>query len=140
MSSEGFRLSQLSVSEMIRLRNIRTVAMPIGMVVGALLCRQITAVEELSRGMITPVLIFSILFLTYCKVDIRRMRLSWLHVWLLLFQLVGSVGVFMLLAPFNEIVAQGATSQQPLRPLRFCTTQVARVVRWSKFCQELHLC
>ena len=93
---------------MIRPRNIRTVAMPLGIVVGALLCRQITAVEELSRGMITPVLIFLILFLTYCKVDIRRMRLSWLHVWLLLFQLVGSVGVFMLLAPFNEIIAQGA--------------------------------
>ena len=82
--------------------------MPIGMVVGALLCRQISAIEELTHGKIMPVLIFLMLFLTYCKVDIRRMRLSWLHVWLLLFQLVGSVGVFMLFAPHNEIVAQGA--------------------------------
>ncbi len=90
------------------LHNMRTVAMPMGMIVGALLCRQITMLEEWSRGMITPVLIFMMLFLTYCKVDIRRMRLSWLHLWLLLFQFVGSVGVFFLLAPLNTIVAQGA--------------------------------
>ena len=93
---------------MIRLNNMRTVAMPLGMVVGALFCRPITALEEWTHGYITPVLIFLILFLTYCKVDIRRMRLSWLHLWLLLFQLGGSLGVFMLLAPFNQIVAQGA--------------------------------
>ena len=93
---------------MIRPRNIRTVAMPFGMVVGALLCRPIAALEEWSQGWIMPVLIFLMLFLTYCKVEISRMRLSWLHVWLLLFQLVGSIGVFMLLAPFNEIIAQGA--------------------------------
>lgn len=88
--------------------NLRTVAMPIGMVIGALLCRPITLLEELTHGMIIPVAIFLMLFLTYCKVDIRRMRLSWLHLWLLLFQLVGSVVVFMAIAPVNEIVAQGA--------------------------------
>lgn len=88
--------------------SIRTVAMPIGMVIGALLCRQITALEEWSHGMITPVLIFLMLFLTYCKVDIRRMRLSWMHLWLLLFQFGVSVAIYLSLAPFGEVVAQGA--------------------------------
>ncbi len=88
--------------------SIRTVAMPIGMIVGALLCRQITALEELSCGMITPVLIFMMLFLTYCKVDMRRMRLSWMHLWLLLIQFAGGIGIYLLLSPFGEVVAQGA--------------------------------
>ena len=82
--------------------------MPIGMVVGALLCRPITLFEEWSRGVVMPALIFAILFLTYCKVDMRRMRLSWMHLWLLLIQFGGSVGIFYLLAPLGEIVAQGA--------------------------------
>ena len=88
--------------------NLRTVAMPIGMVIGAVLCRPIAALEELAHGMIIPVAIFLMLFLTYCKVDIRRMRLSWLHLWLLLFQFAGSVLIYMAIAPFDEIVAQGA--------------------------------
>ena len=93
---------------MTRPRNIRTFAMPIGMIVGALLCRPITALEEWGQGMIMPVLIFAMLFLTYCKVDMRRMRLSWLHLWLLIIQFVGSVGIFYALSPLGEIVAQGA--------------------------------
>lgn len=88
--------------------NLRTIAMPLGMVVGALFCRQITALEEWSHGMITPVLIFMMLFLTYCKVDMRRMRLSWMHLWLLLIQFAGSVGIYCLLLPLGEVVAQGA--------------------------------
>lgn len=87
--------------------HLRTVAMPLGMIVGAILCRPIMLLEEQSGGVITPVLIFLMLFLTYCKVDMRRMRLSWLHLWLILFQFAGSIGIFCLLAPFDSIVAQG---------------------------------
>ena len=81
--------------------------MPIGMVIGALLCRPIAALEEWSQGWIMPALIFAMLFLTYCKVDMRRMRLQWGHLWLLLFQFIGSVGIYLLMAPLNEVVAQG---------------------------------
>mgnify|MGYP006987702792 FL=1 len=35
-------------------RNVKTIAMPMGMVVGALLCRPVTAAESMSNGMITP--------------------------------------------------------------------------------------
>lgn len=82
--------------------------MPLGMAVGAILCRPITTLEEWSQGAIMPILIFAMLFLTYCKVDMRRMRLSWLHLWLLVIQFAGSVGILYALAPLGEIVAQGA--------------------------------
>lgn len=89
-------------------RNVKTIAMPMGMVVGALLCRPITALEELSHQMITPSLIFMMLFFTFCRVKPKQMKLSMLHLWMLLFQIVVSVAVYLLLLPFNEIVAQGS--------------------------------
>ena len=88
-------------------RNVRTIAMPMGMVVGALLCRPITALEELSHQMITPSLIFLILFFTFCRVKPKQMRLSMLHLWMLLFQIVVCLAVYFLLLPVDEVLAQG---------------------------------
>lgn len=42
--------------------SLRTVSMPLGMVVGAMFCRPIAALETASGGMITPSLIFLMLF------------------------------------------------------------------------------
>ncbi len=81
--------------------------MPMGMVVGALLCREIGWIEEMTHHMLTPSFIVLMLFFTFCRVDVRRMRFSWLHVWLLLFQAAGSMAVYFLLAPFDIVVAQG---------------------------------
>ena len=58
--------------------------------------------------MITPSLIFLMLFVTFCRVKPRQMKPSMLHFWLLLFQVVVSVAVYFLLLPLNPIVAQGA--------------------------------
>ena len=55
-------------------RNVKTVAMPLGMVVGALLCRPISALEAWSHQMITPTLIFLMLFFTFCRVKPKQMR------------------------------------------------------------------
>ena len=82
--------------------------MPLGMVVGALFCRQIAWLDAAAQGMLTPVFIFTMLFITFCRVDARRIRFSWMHLWLLLFQIVASVGVYYSLAHFNIVVAQGA--------------------------------
>ena len=82
--------------------------MPLGMVVGALFCRQIAWLDAAAQGMLTPVFIFSMLFITFCRVDARRIRFSWMHLWLLLFQIVASVGVYYTLAHFDIVVAQGA--------------------------------
>ncbi len=89
-------------------RNVRTVAMPAAMVVGALLCRPISAIETGSGQMITPTLIFLMLFVTFCRVKPSQMHPSMMHLWLLLFQLVVSIGVYFALRPVNVIVAQGA--------------------------------
>lgn len=90
------------------MRNVKTIAMPAAMVVGALLCRPISALEAWMHQMITPTLIFLMLFVTFCRVKPRQMKPSMLHVWLLLFQTVVCVGVYLALLPLNDIVAQGA--------------------------------
>ena len=79
-----------------------------GMVVGALLCREIEWLDGVARHMLTPTFIFTMLFFTFCRVDARRIRLSRMHVWLLLFQAVGCLAVYYALAPFDGVVAQGA--------------------------------
>lgn len=89
-------------------QSFRSFAMPLGMVVGALLCRQIVWVDAALEGMLTPVFIFTMLFFTFCRVDARKIRFSWMHLWLLLFQVVGSLGLYFALVSLNVVVAQGA--------------------------------
>lgn len=88
-------------------RNVKTVAMPMAMAIGALLCRPITALEQISQQTITPTLIFLMLFITFCRVKPSQMKLSMLHFWMLLFQIVISIGIYLLLLPLDPIVAQG---------------------------------
>lgn len=86
---------------------MRTLAMPLAMVAGALACRPITALEEAAHHLITPTLIFLMLFNTFCRVSPREMHFSPLHAWMLLFQTVLSLGVYALILPFDPVVAQG---------------------------------
>ena len=86
---------------------MRTAAMPVGMVVGALLCYPITAFDDWSGGISTPFFIFSMLFCTFCRVNIREMKPSWLHLWLMVAQVVATVAIYALLRPLGETVAQG---------------------------------
>ncbi len=88
--------------------NIKTLSMPLAMVVGALLCRPLAHLEAASANMLTPVLIASMLFLTFCRIEIKSMRLGWVHLWMLAIQFVGSIGVYYALVPlFGQTVAQG---------------------------------
>ena len=77
--------------------------MPISITVGALFYKFFMALSFL-----TPYLIFVMLFLTYCTLHLKQMRLSHLHVWLILIQIFGSLGVFFVLSPINVTLAQGA--------------------------------
>lgn len=88
--------------------NLRTVAMPTAMLVGAVFCRQLNALEAWTGNMIAPSMIFLMLFFTFCRIDVRRMRFSWLYLWLLLFQLGVSVGLWLAVSQFDVIIAQGA--------------------------------
>lgn len=87
---------------------LRTISMPVGMVMGALLCRQIVAVDTFTGGWITPVMIFTMLFFTYCRVDITKMRVTMMHFWLFAAQIVGAIAVYTLCQPLGQTIAQGA--------------------------------
>ena len=87
---------------------LRTVSMPVGMIIGALLCRQIVAVDAFTGGYITPVMIFAMLFFTYCRVDVTKMRVTMMHFWLFVAQIVGAIAVYTLCQPLGQTIAQGA--------------------------------
>lgn len=57
---------------------------------------------------LTPYLIFAMLFLTYSKMHLKQIRPSTLHIWLILVQVIGSVGLYLLLLPVDKVLAQGA--------------------------------
>jgi len=77
--------------------------MPISIVMGAIFYKFFMMLSFL-----TPYLIFVMLFLTYCNLKLKDMRLSRLHVWLILIQIFGSLAVFFALSPINITLAQGA--------------------------------
>lgn len=58
---------------------------------------------------LVPWLIFTILLLNFVTVDLRHLRFSMLHFWLLLFQLVVSAGLYLLVRAVSgsETMAQG---------------------------------
>lgn len=87
---------------------MRTMAMPLGMLVGALFCREMEWLENATQGWLTPLFIGSMLFVTFCKVDARNIRLQMMHLWLILFQAVGCFVAYYALRPVSEVVAQGA--------------------------------
>lgn len=58
-------------------------------------------------GYLTPYLIFLMLFITYSKISLKDLSISRLHCYLLAFQIIGSIGIFLLIRPFNLTLAQG---------------------------------
>lgn len=86
------------------MKRLKSYVLPIAIVLGLLLhswCDRFS--------FLVPYIIFSILLLSFSAVDIKRMRLSWLAVWLMLFQMVVSIGLYaaLKLLGANDIVAQG---------------------------------
>lgn len=65
------------------------------------------AVKAIDK-VLTPLLIFVQLLLTFCKVNPREFRFRTWHFILMGIQLVGSVLVYFAIAPISPIVAQGA--------------------------------
>ena len=85
------------------LKFIKDWMLPIAMLTGAV------AYPWVSRlAFLTPYLIFAMLLLTFCKISPRDLRFYPAQVWLLLIQLIGSGGVYLLLRPFDPIIAAGA--------------------------------
>lgn len=77
--------------------------LPLAMVGGIFFHEFIERISFLS-----PYLIFTMLLITFCKVDIKNFTLSRLSWWLLSVQTVGAVLVYIILSPLGGSVAQGA--------------------------------
>ena len=58
---------------------------------------------------LTPYLIFTMLFLTFSKIDYSNLKPSWLHLWLIICQLTLSTAIFYSLRHTNTMLAQGLT-------------------------------
>ena len=78
-------------------------ALPIAMITGALTYKWISHLSFLM-----PYLLFVMLLLTFCKISFKDIKFHPAHLWLLLIQLGGSVGLYYLLLPFDKVIAQGA--------------------------------
>ena len=76
--------------------------MPIAMTLGILLHSYVSVLSFL-----IPWLIFVMLLFTYTKLSLKNIRFTKMHFWLILFQLLVSVGVYFALKPLSEILAQG---------------------------------
>jgi bile acid:Na+ symporter, BASS family len=85
------------------LKKLKPYMMPAAITVGAIFYKFFDLLAFL-----TPYLIFVMLFLTYCNLNLNHLRLSRLHLWLILIQVLGSLAVFFVLSPINIILAQGA--------------------------------
>ena len=86
------------------MHKLRSFVLPFAIVVGLLFHRYLVHLREL-----TPWLIFSILLLNYVAVDMKKLKVTMLDVWLMLFQIVVSLGSYFLFKAFGagEVVAQG---------------------------------
>ena len=86
------------------LQKLRSYVLPFAIVAGLLLHSQLTLLRN-----VTPYLIFTILLLNYSAVDMKKLKVTGLDLWLMLFQIVVSIGCYGLCKLFgaDEIVAQG---------------------------------
>ena len=86
------------------MHKLRAYVLPFAILVGLLFHRYLVYVRE-----ITPYLIFTILLLNYVAVDIRKMKVTGLDWWIMLFQIVVSLGSYFAAKALgaSELVAQG---------------------------------
>jgi BASS family bile acid:Na+ symporter len=77
--------------------------MPVAMVVGFVFHSFIGRLDFL-----TPYLIFVMLFIPFCGVKLSELRVTRLHIYLLLFQVVVGVGVYFVVRWFDPVLAEGA--------------------------------
>lgn len=84
------------------MQRIKTGMLPLAMLTGAFF-------YDFFQGLsfLTPYLIFSMLFITYCRLSFDDLRFSRLHWWLLGFQIVGCLLVYGMVVWFDPVVAEG---------------------------------
>lgn len=83
-------------------KQIKPWLLPIAMVGGVLFHDIIAQV-----AFVTPFLIFAMLFVTFCNVNLKEFRVTWLSWSLLAVQIGGALISYFVISPFNAVVAQG---------------------------------
>lgn len=83
---------------------VKPYVLPVALLLGALFHTACASI-----AFTTPYIIFTILLLTFAAVEIRSLRLSWLDLWLVLFQTLVSIGMYYLLTSLrvSTIIAEG---------------------------------
>lgn len=84
-------------------RRLKPWMLPIAMVTGIVFHSWIHYVAFL-----TPYLIFTMLLITFCRVNPKEIRVDRMSARLIMVQLLGSVALYLMLRPVNEVLAQGA--------------------------------
>ena len=82
---------------------VKPYVLPTAMIVGALFHDWIGRAAPLM-----PYLIATMLLITYCRIDMRRVRLTSFSLWLVALQVVGGVGLYFAIRWANEVIAQAA--------------------------------
>ncbi len=90
------------------LRNARPFAMIAAMCCGIIFHRPLTCIDALTNFQLAPLLIFAMLFVTFCKVRISEMRITKMHVILLAFQIAMATLIYYTTLPLGEVIAQGS--------------------------------
>ena len=86
------------------MQKIKSYVLPIAIVMGLLLHEYCATLN-----VVVPYIIFTILLLTFSAVDIKKLRFKPLFIWIILFQVVVSIGIYALLKALkiNEIISEG---------------------------------
>jgi len=106
----------------LRLDQFRPYALPVALLLGSLfhgLCARLQ--------FLTPYLIFLILFMTLCDMNVKDVRIRPFHIWLILFQTGTALGLYFILRPFNQVIAQG-TMMGILAPVAVSSTVIAVIL------------
>lgn len=121
------------------LQILKNWTMPIAMSIGAFVYFIFAKIQFLAPlkpfingliGLLTPTLIFVMLFLTFCKVSPRELRISRWHLWLCLFQVTTCLGLALYLLCFP--LSPGKVMTEAAMACLICPTATAAAVITAK--------
>jgi len=84
------------------LDRIKAYMMPIAMTLGILFHNYLSVL-----GFLTPYLLTMMLFISYCKISLKEINITKLHILLLSIQIFGSFFIYQLLSFIDPVLAQG---------------------------------
>lgn len=83
-------------------QQLRTLTLPLAMLTGFLFSEFFARLNAW-----TPWLLFAMLFVTFCRIDITKAKFNIHHLWLLLIQIAGGIIIYLLTRGLGEAFAQG---------------------------------